>query len=73
MRFLDVGPVEGRKASHLQTSAPKDEAHKKWRDKWLQQTARSRDLDRLLKELLVKDLVFKCEKHFEPEDIEICT
>ena len=52
--------------------APKDEAHKKWRDIWLQQTARLRDLDRLSEELLVKDRVFTCEKHFEPEDIEIC-
>ena len=41
--------------------APKDEAHKKWRDEWLQYITRSRDLDRLFKELLVKDREFKCE------------
>ena len=52
--------------------APKDEAHKKWRAEWLQQITRSTDMDRHLKELLAKDRVFTCEKHFEPEDIEIC-
>ena len=52
--------------------APKDEAHKKWRDEWLQQITRSRDLDRPFRELLAKDRVFTCEKHFEAEDIEIC-
>ena len=43
--------------------APKDEAHKKWRDEWLQQITRSRDLDRLFKELLAKDRVFTCENY----------
>ena len=52
--------------------APKDEAHKKWRDEWLQQITRSRDLDRLFEELLVKDRMFTCEKHLEAEDIKIC-
>ncbi|XP_044165858.1 uncharacterized protein LOC122949872 [Acropora millepora] len=47
--------------------APKDEAHKKW----LQRITRSRDMDRHFKELLAKHRVFTCEKHFEPEDIEI--
>ena len=64
-RFLDVDPVEGREASAygIQLPAPKDEAHKKWRDEWLQQITRSRDLDRLFKELLAKDRVFTCENY----------
>ena len=52
--------------------APKDEALKKWRNEWLQQITRSTDMDRHFKELLAKHCVFTCEKHFEPEDIEIC-
>ena len=52
--------------------APKDEAHKKWRNEWRQQITRSRDMDRHFKELLAKHRVFPSEEHFEPGDIEIC-
>ena len=50
----------------------KDEANKKWREEWLQQITRSRVIDHHFKELIAKDRVFTCEKHFKPEDIEIC-
>ena len=56
----------------LKRPAPKDQAHKKWRNEWLQQITRSRDMDPHFKELLAKHRVLTCEKHFEPEDIEIC-
>ena len=52
--------------------APEDEAHKKWSNEWLQQITRSRDMDRHFIELLAKHRVFTCEKHFEPQDIEMC-
>ena len=73
--FLDVGPACRRTKGIgiWKLPAPKDEAHKKWRDdEWLQQITRSRDMDRHFKELLAKDRVFTREKHFKPEDIEIC-
>lgn len=38
---------------------PTVQANKKWRDKWLAEIKRTR-------------LVYICEKHFSPEDIEIC-
>ena len=66
-----VLPVERRMASAYGSSL-KDEAHKKWRNECLQQITRSRDMDRHFKELLAKDRVFAREKHFKPEDIEIC-
>ena len=50
----------------MEASPSKDEAHKKWRAEWLQQITRSRDMDLHFKELLAKDRVFRCEKHFEP-------
>ena len=65
--------VEGRKAVEFGSfQKPKDEAHKKWRNEWLQQITRSRDVDRHFKDLVEKDRVYTCEKHFKPEDIEIC-
>ena len=30
------------------------------------------DVDRHFKDLVEKDRVYSCEKHFKPEDIEIC-
>ena len=67
-----MGPVEGRKSIGIwKRPAPKDEAHKKWRNEWLEQITRSRDMDRHFKEL-AKHRVFTCEENFEPEDIEIC-
>ena len=50
---------------------PKDEAHKKWQNEWLQQITQSRDVDRHFKDLVEKDRVYTCEKHFKPEDIEL--
>ena len=37
--------------------APKGEALKKWKNEWLQQITRSRDMDRHFKELLAKHCV----------------
>ena len=52
--------------------APKDEAHKKWREDWLAEITKTRESDHNFKVLLAKDRVFTCENHFQPEDIEIC-
>ena len=50
----------------------KDEAHLTWRKEWLREIKTTRDLDQNFKELIEKDRVFTCEKHFTAEDIEIC-
>ena len=57
-RFLDVGPVEGRKASAYGNFLRRRTklTRNAWRDEWLQKITRSRGLDRLFKELLVKDI-----------------
>ena len=71
--ILGCGLVEGRKALEFGSFQKlKDEAHKKCRNEWLQQITRSRDVDRHFKDLVEKDRVYTCEKHFKPEDIEIC-
>lgn len=50
----------------------KDEAHEKWREEWLGEMKKTREMDRNFRELIKYDRVYTCEKHFAPEDIEIC-
>ena len=52
--------------------AAKDEAHKKWRADWLREITKAREIDQDFRERIKNDRVFTCEKHFLPEDIEIC-
>ncbi|PFX14050.1 hypothetical protein AWC38_SpisGene21824 [Stylophora pistillata] len=49
----------------------KDEAHEKWREEWLGEIKKTREMDRNFRELIKYDRVYTCEKHFAPEDIEI--
>lgn len=42
-----------------------------WRKEWLGEITKTRDLDPNFRELIEKDRVFTCEKHFAAEDIEI--
>ena len=50
----------------------KDKPHSTWRKEWLGEIKKTRDMDHSFKELIEKDRVFTCEKHFAAEDIEIC-
>lgn len=50
----------------------KDEAHRKWREEWLGEIKKTRDMDPDFREQIKKDRVYTCEKHFAPEDIKIC-
>ena len=52
--------------------AAKDEAHKKWRADWLREITKTQEIDQDFRERIKNDRVFTCEKHFLPEDIEIC-
>ena len=47
-----------------------DEDHKKWREHWLGEISKAREVDRDFKRQVEK--VLTCEKHFHPEDIETC-
>ena len=44
----------------------------KWRDNWLNEITKTRVIDQDFRRLIAYDRVFTCEKHFAPEDIEIC-
>lgn len=50
----------------------KDEDYKKWREDWLGEITKTREVDRDFKRQVENDKVFACEKHFHSEDIETC-
>ena len=45
---------------------------RKWRDEWLGEIKKTREMDQNFREQLKSDRIYTCEKHFAPEDIEIC-
>ena len=53
-------------------AAAKGEANKKWRDAWLSEITKSREVDQDFCKRMENDKDFTCEKHFEEDDIEIC-
>ena len=46
--------------------------HKKWREDWLGEIMKTREVDRVLKRQVESHKVFTCEKHFHPENMETC-
>ena len=50
----------------------KDEAHRKWRKDWLGEVTKASEIDQAFREQIKNGKVLVCEKHFKPEDIEIC-
>ena len=52
--------------------SPKDQEHKTWRGAWLSEITKAREKNSEFQRLIDNDSVFTCEKHFKPDDIEIC-
>ena len=50
----------------------KNDAHRKWREEWLGQITKTRVMDQNFRNQIKNDKVYTCEKHFAPEDFEIC-
>ena len=44
----------------------KDEAHGTWRDEWLGEIKKTREMDQNFREQLKSDRIYTCEKHFAP-------
>ena len=42
------------------------------REEWLSELTKTRVLDAEFRKLIDNDKVYTCEKHFDPNDIEIC-
>ena len=49
-----------------------DESNCKWREAWLSEITKTRMMDQDFRNQITNDRVYTCEKHFNPEDIEIC-
>ena len=49
-----------------------DENHCKWREAWLSEITKTRVMDQDFRNQITNDRVYTCEKHVNPEDIEIC-
>ncbi len=52
--------------------APKNADFEKLRADWLNQISKSRVIDRDFKERIENDRVYTCERHFKPDELEIC-
>ena len=51
--------------------AAKDEKYKSWREQWLSQITKMWVVYAGFKRQILEDKVFRCEKHFKPEEIKI--
>lgn len=52
--------------------APRNQEYKKWRENWLSQITKTRTFEKDFRKMIDNNKVFTCEKHFKPEDVEIC-
>ena len=50
----------------------KDDKHKRWRDEWVGELKKTREVDEDFRRKINEDKVYACEKHFKDEVIEIC-
>lgn len=52
--------------------AARNSEYKTWRENWLSEITKARVIDTNFRQMINNDRVYTCEKHFKPEDIEIC-
>lgn len=51
---------------------PRNAEYKKWREEWLNELKKTREVDRAFQKQIESDRIFTCEKHFDPKDVETC-
>ena len=51
---------------------PSVESNNEWCKRWLAEILKTRVADRDFKRMIDNGRVFTCERHFRPEDLEIC-
>lgn len=67
------GSSRGTKGTDIwKLPAAKDDAHKKWWDEWLKEIIGTREIDQEFHKRIEGNKVFTSERHFDPEDMEIC-
>ncbi|KAJ8050297.1 hypothetical protein HOLleu_03441 [Holothuria leucospilota] len=52
--------------------AAKNQEYMRWHASWLNEITKSRVIDKEFREKIRNDRVFTCERHFRPEEVEIC-
>lgn len=52
--------------------APRNDEYKKWREDWLNELTKTRQIDENFESQIGSDRVYTCERHFRQEDVEIC-
>lgn len=52
--------------------AARNAEYRKWRQDWLNELTKYRVVDKDFQRQIENDKVFTCERHFHPQDIEIC-
>ena len=60
---------ERKVLAYFKLPAAKDPEHKTWREAWL---GKSREKDAEFQKIIDNGTVLTCEKHFKPDEIEIC-
>ena len=63
---------ERKVLAYFKLPAAKDPEHKTWREAWLGEITKSLEKDAEFQKMIDNDTVFTCEKHFKPDEIEIC-
>lgn len=48
-----------------------DDRHREWREAWLGELKKTREIHSDFRDQIKNDRVYTCEKHFAPEDVEI--
>ena len=69
--IVQLGAVD-RADAMWKLPSTRNEAHMKWRDDLLNEITKTIVINQDLRWLTANDRVFTCEKHFDPEDLEVC-
>ena len=65
-------PVVELKESGFLSCPRRRMINKRWRDEWLGELKKTREVDKDFRRQINEDKFYTCEKHFKDEEIEIC-
>ena len=61
-----------RRTNGIQLRLPLTNHHAHRRDEWLGEIKKTREMDQDFRRQINDDKIYTCEKHFDPDEIEIC-
>ena len=71
-KFTPLSETTSIPVCFIYESPPGDDKHKRWRDEWVGELKKTREVDKDFRQKINEDKVYACEKHFKDEMIEIC-